>query len=261
MFVNGASSGQAGGNQGQTQYASGPIYAADLYDPSTQSWTTLASASNKRLYHSVALLLETGHVVTAGSEFDNHDDFWEDKNTRCFENITFIDTNPKTGAGCTDPFNYNIERFTPPYLQVGGGPVLQKAPATANYGRLIQLDLENTTNVARVTFIRTASSTHSTNTDQRFIELVVEAYTEKSLFVRLPASAAVAPPGNWFVWALNQNSIPSAAKTIRLQKGTITDVAVPSTAKKGAPTAPNRNNASRNVVGSLMALLIVFAQL
>ena len=68
LYVNGLGWGQAGGNAGQVQYAQNPVYATDLYDPSSGQWTTLAPATNKRLYHSGALLLSSGHVMTQGSD-------------------------------------------------------------------------------------------------------------------------------------------------------------------------------------------------
>jgi hypothetical protein len=58
------------GNAGQVQYARDPVYAADMYDPATASYTSMAPATNKRLYHSGALLLSTGHVITVGSEME-----------------------------------------------------------------------------------------------------------------------------------------------------------------------------------------------
>ena len=254
LVVNGASSGQAGerlyikeeltllgGNQGQTQYASGPVFAADLYDPATSSWTTLASASNMRLYHSGALLLESGHVVTTGSEMDNYADYWPTPNPTCFENLTNIDTNP--ARGCTDPFNYNIERFTPPYLQISGGPTIVKAPSESTHGSLIQLDVSSTAGISRVTFVRMATTTHSTNTDQRLIELVILAYTDMSLFVLLPSNPALAVAGNWFIWALNSASIPSAAKMIHLKLGNAVNVTLPSNAKTGPPAMTEKNSA------------------
>ena len=263
LLVNGASWGQAGGNQGQTQYSSGPIFVADLYDPSTSSWTSLASATNKRLYHSGALLLESGHVITTGSEMDNYADYWPTRNPNCFEDIANINTNPTNRTGCTDPFNYNIERFTPPYLQVGGSraPVLSKAPSSATHGSLIQLDLKSSAEVSRVTLVRTATSTHSTNTDQRLIELVIVGYTDTSLFVRLPLNPALAPAGNWFVFVLSSDSIPSAAQTIRLTTGTAVNVTLPANAKSGSPATTQKNGSSSLYNNSLSVWTMIVISL
>ena len=230
--MNGLRYGLAGGNQGQVQYARDPVFATDLYDPEAPEggrWKSLAPATQMRLYHSGALLLETGHVVTMGSEFNNYNDYWP-------ESIRKQDCFP---AGqtltCTDPFNYNIERFTPPYLEnAGNRPVIVNAPLKSTHGSLIEVEVDSSEKVKRVTFIRSSTTTHSTNTDQRFIELVVEAKTATKLYIRMPSKPGMAPPGNWYLWALDKNGVPSIAKIINLGLGEPTSVTVPPDASSGA---------------------------
>eukprot|EP00842_Homolaphlyctis_polyrhiza_P003351 jgi/Hompol1/4016/HPOL_006988-RA len=133
LYVNGAGWGQAGGDPGLVQYAHSPVMTADLFDPEAPAgkrWTSLANATNYRLYHSGVVLLETGHVVTAGSQMDNLDDYWKYNKTTCMPNVSAF------GPECTSPFNYNIERFAPPYLQLAerqGRPVISSAPATLTH--------------------------------------------------------------------------------------------------------------------------------
>src|SRR5262249_23973643 len=43
------------------------VFAAELWSPTTETWQTLSSASVPRLYHSTALLLPDGRVLSAGS--------------------------------------------------------------------------------------------------------------------------------------------------------------------------------------------------
>ncbi|RKO90455.1 hypothetical protein BDK51DRAFT_35389 [Blyttiomyces helicus] len=79
LYVNGAGWGQAGGDAGESQYATDPVYGVDLFDPEAPSgsqWTSMANATVPRLYHSGALLLSSGHVITTGSEMQNYIDFW-----------------------------------------------------------------------------------------------------------------------------------------------------------------------------------------
>ncbi|KAI8905146.1 hypothetical protein EDD86DRAFT_229621 [Gorgonomyces haynaldii] len=255
LYVNGLKWGQAGGNAGQVQYARDPVYQADLYDPETETWTTLASATQKRLYHSGALLLESGHVVTTGSEMDNYDDFYGPNSVSLqrtcmptMENQTVLAVSENV---CRSPFNYNIERFTPPYLQKGERPVIKTAPAITTHGSVIQLDLSSSTdNIARVTFTRLASTTHSTNTDQRFIELKIIARSSSALFVQIPENKNIAIVGNWFIWALDKNSVPSVAKTINLQLGQPTKVQIPADAK---------SNALKGTVGLLTGLIALLS--
>jgi hypothetical protein len=246
-MVNGLAAGQGGGNQGQVQYASGPIFQTDMFDPNSNTWSTLAPASNMRLYHSGALLLQTGHVVTTGSEMNNYMDFWgPNPDPSCY---------PTGTKACTDPFNYNIERFTPPYMQKGPGPVIKQFPSSATHGSLIKIELESTAKSGMVTFVRTASTTHSTNSDQRLVELIIVAKTETELYIRLPSSPALAPVGNWYLFVLNENSVPSAAATINLQLGAAKDVEIPKGARLSDPVETNSGSTAIVILALLFGIL------
>ena len=230
-----------------------------MYDPDTDAWTTLASASQKRLYHSGALLLETGHVVTIGSEMDNYDDLYGSNNA-ALQQTCMPTFSTQLGSAvpnpCRSPFNTNIERFTPPYLQGQPGPAISNAPLTLTHGSVFQVDLSTpANNVGRVTFTRMTSTTHSTNTDQRFVELVILAYTGSSLFVQMPVTPNQAIIGNWFLWVLDKNGVPSTAKTINLQLGPATNVAIPAGATIGSHSGVSRR---RWYTAVLMGLISVF---
>jgi hypothetical protein len=57
-----------GGNKPEDGPESGTdVRQSELYDPSKNTWTELAIANISRWYHSEALLLPDGTVVTAGS--------------------------------------------------------------------------------------------------------------------------------------------------------------------------------------------------
>ena len=60
VLVTGGTSG-AGFNNATT-----PVFPAELWDPVAETWTTMASAQIPRLYHSAALLLPDGRVLTTG---------------------------------------------------------------------------------------------------------------------------------------------------------------------------------------------------
>ena len=46
------------------------VFEAEIYDPATNVWSITAAATIARLYHSVALLLPDGRVVSAGGNPD-----------------------------------------------------------------------------------------------------------------------------------------------------------------------------------------------
>src|SRR6185369_12051757 len=66
-----------------------PVYTTQLWNPATEKWTTLASATVPRTYHSSAVLLPDGRVITTGG--DGHPE---------------------------------IEAFSPPYLFKGARPAV-----------------------------------------------------------------------------------------------------------------------------------------
>lgn len=244
LYVNGLGYGQAGGNAGQCQYAQRPELATDMYDPETGKWSTLQNAVQRRLYHSGAILLESGHVLTMGSEMDNYDECWPIPKNSCM---------PFTDLACSSPFNTKLERFAPPYLsQVNDQRiVIKNATASVTHESAFQLDLVDTKNVVRVTFLRYSTTTHSTNTDQRFVELVIVGKTSTSIYVTAP-KLMHAPPGNWMVFVLDKDGVPSIAKTVSLQIGAISSIPVPKEAKK--------NNAVKGagILGLFGALVMMF---
>ncbi|KAJ3034940.1 hypothetical protein HDV00_004518 [Rhizophlyctis rosea] len=220
LYTNGAAWGQAGGDAGQVQYASPPIFATDLYDPETSTWQTLANSTVPRLYHSNALLMPSGHVITVGSEMNNWEDYWIRNDTTCF---------PFVKRACTLPFERKIEQFTPPYLMKGGErPVIDSVPTAVTYNSTYAIKMKTDgTAIHRVTITRYAATTHQINTDQRLVELVILGTTKDTIYLRAPSSGGMAPPGYWMLWALDGRGVPGVARTFMLRIGDVTNVVVP----------------------------------
>jgi hypothetical protein len=145
---------------------------------------------------------------------DNYYDYWgsdAEKSRNCV---------PNTFTPCTSPFNYKIERFSPPYFEqarLTGRPQIITAPSVGYYGQKIVLKVASPNPVIRFTFIRYGTVTHSTNTDQRFVELIIDSKWQDGTFVvRLPSNRNQAPPGNWFIFALDDKGVPSEALTLSM---------------------------------------------
>ena len=66
-----------------------------------------------------------------------------------------------------------------------------------------------------MTLIKTGSTTHSFNMDQRFIELYYTA-SGNTLDVMAPARAGDAPPGYYMLFAINDQNVPSIARIVRV---------------------------------------------
>ena len=126
----------------------GVAYAAEIWDPATGQWTLGASAVKPRLYHSTALLLPDGSVLTAG-------------------------------GGAPGPVkNLNAEIYYPAYLYDASGQPAAR-PSIVNAPGPLQLHLNqqfavtvgSADPISRVTLVRTGSATHAFDSDQRFLQL------------------------------------------------------------------------------------------
>ncbi|HZX97342.1 MAG TPA: galactose oxidase-like domain-containing protein [Myxococcales bacterium] len=163
------------------------ILTAELWSPSTETFTRLGNMTSPRLYHSSALLLPDGRVaILGGGRFDDL-------------------TAP------TDQFN--AEFYSPPYLFKGPRPAIASAPATLAYGQPFTVQTPDAARIASVAMIRFGSVTHDINMGQRFLPL---AFTAGSggLFVTAPVDRNLAPPGNYMLFIVDTNGVPSVAATV-----------------------------------------------
>ena len=166
---------------------SGAVFAAELWDPKTGTWSTMASNSVVRVYHSTSLLLKDGRVLNTGSG---------------------------DGAGVTN--HYNAELFSPPYLFKGTRPAISSAPSAVGYAQSFFVGTANPTAITRVTLIRQGSVTHAFDANQRFNELSF-VRTSGGLTVKAPANPNLAPPGYYMLFILNGNDVPSTAWVLRVK--------------------------------------------
>jgi hypothetical protein len=170
----------------------GAVYAAELWSPVTQKWTTLSSMSVPRLYHSIAILLPDGRVlVEAGGRFN--------------------------GYPSNDPSDrLSAEIFSPPYLFKGARPTITSAPSSAAVSSVISVQTPDAAEIASVSLIRLASVTHAFNADQRYLPLTFTP-NAGGLDVQMPANHNLAPPGYYMLFILNANGVPSVASIIQVQ--------------------------------------------
>jgi PKD repeat protein len=192
--------------------------AAESWNPSTGAWTTLASMATGRGYHSSAVLLPDGRVLMGGGG-------------RC--------------AGCVAQ-NLNAELFSPPYLFAADGtpavrPTISSAPTSVAHGETFTVGTPSGAAVAKVSWVRLPSVTHSYNQNQGFNQLTFTT-TTGGLRVTAPSDAYRAPPGHYMLFILDANGVPSVAKIVQL-RGTGALPGAPGT--PAAPTgaaasAPNR---------------------
>jgi hypothetical protein len=162
------------------------VYSAELWNPATESWKTLASAAVPRLYHSTALLLPDGRVLSAGGGND---------------------------SGAVDETNAQI--FSPPYLFNGPRPAIAQVVDAVQYGGKFAIDTADAPSIAAVALMRPGAVTHGFDEDQRYIPL---SFSINSGVVNAtaPANANLAPPGYYMLFIVNANGVPSTAAFVRL---------------------------------------------
>ncbi len=64
--------------------------------------------------------------------------------------------------------------------------------------------------------MRMSTVTHTVNTDQRRIPVTATAVSGNTASLKLPADRGVLVPGNYMLFALDVNGVPSVASTIKI---------------------------------------------
>jgi galactose oxidase len=163
----------------------------ELFDPDTGTWTELAPMATPRTYHSVALLLRDGRVLTGGG-----------------------------GLCGSCAYNHpDVEILTPPYLLDANGdpaprPTITSAPGSAANGSSISVNVSG--GASEFALVRMANSTHSVNNAQRRIPVDFAPTGGNGYSVQIPANAGVVPPGTYMLFALNAAGTPSIAAEIQV---------------------------------------------
>jgi hypothetical protein len=128
------------------------------------------------------------------------------------------------GGGAYGPLtNLNAEIYFPDYLFASDGtlaprPGLGGLPGLPNYvspGSTVSGVTDPATQISRVTLLRTGSSTHSNNSDQRFLDLPF-SQQGASFTAQLPGDPTIIIPGFWIVFVWGQNGVPSIGKIIHV---------------------------------------------
>jgi galactose oxidase len=172
-----------------------PVHVAELWDPTHDTWTLLAAELVDRCYHSTAVLLPDGRVLSAGGgEYS--------------PNENGIPNPP-------EDTHRDAQIFSPSYLFNGERPQLTAVPANVNYGETFEVSTPTPGDIGRVSWVRLSSTTHSFNMNQRinFLEFAVDG---AALKVTAPASANICPPGHYMLFLLSHAGVPSVAQIVQV---------------------------------------------
>jgi len=173
---------------------SSAVLAAELFDPVAETFKALSRQTHYRLYHSTALLLPDGRVLSVGS-------------------------GAPAASGLTD--DYTAEIFSPPYLFKLDGtlrsrPTISGAPTSIAYGQAFAVQTPDASSIGKVTFIRLSSVTHAFNQQQRLNTLTFSASGATSITVTAPASHNLAPPGYYLLFIVKSDGTPSVGTIVKI---------------------------------------------
>ena len=210
IFTNGGGYGR----QYDTLYAA-PIYTSELLAPGgVGGWRNVGDEADARTYHSTAVLLPDGRVISAGDDRD----------------IAPAAATPTKVAGHIAVSDRTAQIWTPPYLFAGDRPVVTFTPDAVGYDAPFRVAVQGAPSAITTAYLmRPSAVTHAVNMSQEAIALDVTAGAD-GLTMTSPLDASVAPPGYYMLFLLNGDGVPSTASWVKI------DPAAP--AAPGLPAPP-----------------------
>jgi Domain of unknown function (DUF1929)/FlgD Ig-like domain/Galactose oxidase, central domain len=175
-----------------------------IWDPADPGWETnpslwLAPDLGNRGYHSTALLLPDARVLCAGG--------------------------PGVGSG-----DWRASIYSPPYLYDATGnlaarPSLGSVLPSSGYSPIhngepfwVGVDAASISSLNKLALIRSGAPTHGFDQNQRYVTATfTKDAANDRLRVVLPTDHNLLPPGDYLMFVLKSNGVPSVAKWLRIQ--------------------------------------------
>ncbi len=172
-----------GGNQ-NSEY-SNPVFQPELLNLTTQTWTLGPPQVGTRAYHSTAVLLPDGRVISAGSD-----------------------------SGVALENTYEI--YSPAYMSAPSRPTITFSPKVITYGKTFKVTTPQAANITRVALIRPGATTHADHMDDQYYVDLTWTVSGTNLTVNSPKTSNAIPPGYYMLVILDQNNIPSVMPFVQL---------------------------------------------
>ncbi|WP_225098710.1 galactose oxidase-like domain-containing protein [Streptomyces sp. CoH27] len=201
-----------------------PVYESSLYDPGTNTFQQVAADPQARGYHSSAFLLPDGRVMATGD-------------------------NPGNGS-----WNHNVSIYTPSYLFKGPRPTITSVISQEwKYGDTQRITVDRP--IAKAELIRPAAVTHSSDPNQRFVDLPLSV-DGNNVDLNVTNNPNVAPPGWYMLFAVDANGVPSVAQWVHLTGPTAMTAASPhvhsfADSLTGKVSGPGKKRTSQQVSPTL----------
>jgi FtsP/CotA-like multicopper oxidase with cupredoxin domain/sugar lactone lactonase YvrE len=176
----------ATGGSGIAENALTASTEAEIYDPATNTWLTGARARVPRMYHSIAILLPDGRVLTAGSNPSRRND------------------------------EMRLELYHPPYLFRGPRPCIERAPDEVTLGAAFTLHVPSASDIKWISLVRPMATTHSYDSDQRLVDIAFRRSDMCHLQAQMPDNPNLVPPGYYMLFVVNSRGVPSMAKWVHV---------------------------------------------
>ncbi|HEY8094373.1 MAG TPA: galactose oxidase-like domain-containing protein, partial [Acidimicrobiales bacterium] len=179
-----------GGSSDGTSDPAKAVLTPEIWDPATGTWATLPDLAVPRMYHSNALLLPDGRVLSAGGG---------------------------RSPGAQDfP---NAQLYSPEYLSLPSRPSITSLSSTVwTAGGTASLNVSSANGLGSVVLMGLPAVTHGLDTSARRLVLsITSAYNPGTgaVGVQVP-SVANAPAGHYYAIALDGRGVPSEARIVQV---------------------------------------------
>ncbi len=169
------------------------VRVAEMWNPATETFSTMASEADGRAYHATSLLLPDARVLSSGS--GDRDSLTPDHRT--------------------------AQIFSPPYLFRPDGspaprPTITSAPTAVSYSQTFTVQTPDAATVTKGTLIRAGSVTHAFNQSQIIWSLTFTQQDATTLRATAPANAIKAPAGPYLLFLMSANGVPSVARFVTI---------------------------------------------
>ncbi|KAF5858293.1 hypothetical protein ETB97_004612 [Aspergillus alliaceus] len=162
----------------------------ELYFPHNNTFVQLQTNNIIRVYHSWSLLLPDATVLNGGGGL----------------------------CGNCSANHYDAQVFTPPYLLTSSGQlrtrpeILTISRETATIGD--EIFIRTRPKIGSASLVRLGGATHTVNTDQRRVPLLLKRVTRTEYSFTIPNDSGIVTPGYWMLFVMDAEGVPSVAKVI-----------------------------------------------